>query len=680
MKTLKDPLQPLIDFVGDLHTFQTDVQAIQPVTVDLQTALVDFEKVLGAPAEAEQDLADFKTFLELVGDAVSFLSDIEFLEFLEVLEDPIQTLQTGVGDAVDLLKDLDSALDDVRDVVKKLNTPVNDVATVATDLDQHMGVWVRQMNLIDDSVQLAQGVALLVEGSFGDEIEKIVDVYLGVAKDLEQVVSPVVNALEEVKTSVSAAKTELAKLSKPLEPVTAIAKTVESAFDKVSFLKPVLKDLKDALKPVLWVLKAVSCLIKKILDPIIKPILKATGIEKKIKGLFDNLLGISDIKQAVTQAKDAVASGASGFTGAIDDLISKGGDLAKLKGGVVSALDKALDSTFDQQIQMLGEALGKAPKNKNVNVAPFTSGYDKFWGIVANVLNLLKANSTSHDVTVVIDTILGAGNALIEANKNAGLPFRVGELPLFEGSSGPTADEVAFWTKAKAYLEALKANTKSSQVLTMIDTAVGAGDGYFQTQDPGDSQQVLILDNPRLEGENMSMTQTDSTSTTTSDPATFQLVIQVIAELFPAIQAIFALIDEKIKNPAFKVAADTILGAIGGFLKGQGFAINTKYKADIPKEDEIIITLNNINPPTVTTGDGTNIPVTAVPSNPTEIDVNHQKFCQEWPAVEGLLTYFEATVLPTLPAHFRVAVATLIQAILNAGEDASKELCHKAAA
>ncbi len=679
MASYQDPLQPILDLVGDLNTLQKGAQAVAPLTQDLNTDLQNLETALGVPVKAKTDLSDLDSLLGDIKDLVEVLSDIEFLEFLDIMVEPIKALQSGIGDAVDALGDLDDALSPIRKTASEFQTPVNDVNKVVTELEAQMGTWVRQLMIIDDSVQLAQGVALLVEGDFSQELDKVIGVYTGMATDLQKVVSPVTSAIGTVKSDIQSAQTGFHDFTSHFSDVVDIAGKVDDAFKKISFLKPILHAIHDALKPVEWAFKAIACVFKKVVKPILDAVIPRS-FRDEIKHLFEKLLDISGIQTAVQDAETFVKQQTQNLTQSLESLLTQAKTLTGQNATVISTLDQYLDASFNQQLATLAKALGKAPKNGDIDIAAYTTGYDHFWAIANNLLNLLKVNSNQHDVIVTIDGLLGAGNALLSSNKGKNLDFRATPHP-GTVTTAPSADAVAFWLKVRSYLQTIQANTTDSNVLAMVDGAIGTGNGYFQTQSSS-AETLRFLPTP-IESGDSTMYPTDTQSSTgTPSGSTAHFILQVIAELFPALQSIFTLIGQKL--PKLKPVLDGFVGGLGGVLKGEGFAINTKYEADLPAKGEYIIQLNNINPPTVTNPGGTSFPVKPVPPSTALTAGEHSDrgFCAAWPVAAVALRELEEilknlnTLPPNPPSKEHIELIQAIQVLLGIGQQIYTLQCH----
>jgi hypothetical protein len=192
-----------------------------------------------------------------------------------------------------------------------------------------------------------------------DELAKVMkplsDFIKGIADIVNAIISTLGSAFKDIQGTLEKVKSGLGEFEN-------IVKPIKDAFDAIE----------RAIAPVKWVLDALECIIKKILEPVVDEILKATGIEALLKPLLDQIetaLGVKplfDLIQANINERSSTEWQGKGGTQAVSaGSTAWSGIVSNLK--QYNSRDKG--NTY-QLIMKMVEALTNSPSGQGPFVLP----------------------------------------------------------------------------------------------------------------------------------------------------------------------------------------------------------------------------------------------------------------------------------------------------------------------
>lgn len=295
-KGLVPPLQTATGVVGDLHSGLSALGDIDSVLKALRemVLLLDGAALALAPVPGIGELA--------IGFEESVLAPTT-----TTLADLSKTYDAIYRDAI---KPAIKVLADVKAGLSRITTVVEDVTITVPQVLNTVQVM---SYLLDIAVPLTD---LLKGSEAGARLH-------GVVSEMKSVRDRVGTALTPFAAGMKVIAADLAPFAEDLQRVFAAigdgAKEAMGCLKKVGDkLKPIADGFHkalDAVAPVRWALKAVECIVDKILRPVVEWILKVTGLESLLDGIKDKIeewLGIKPILEAVRKNVKPEAMSSSG--------------------------------------------------------------------------------------------------------------------------------------------------------------------------------------------------------------------------------------------------------------------------------------------------------------------------------------------------------------------------------
>lgn len=278
------------------------------MSTDINTVITDLKSTAATTNIARDVIDTVQSGLDVASNAASAAGD--FYDDVKKLEDLAEAIEsvTGVlskfgpvGKIVSLLDDVIGTVENRIEALRKgAGTAENSFETLANTLDgANTSLSVVDVALadlsadIDGSISSLADTATLMERDWSDlndtqnETLETADALIATLND---------GRLDTAQTAITTVANAVGALPGMLDPIEDIAATFSAATkqlakvtDKLKPLLGPLEAIETALSPVSWVLDKADWLVSKIIDPILDPILKATGITGLIEDVADSI-------------------------------------------------------------------------------------------------------------------------------------------------------------------------------------------------------------------------------------------------------------------------------------------------------------------------------------------------------------------------------------------------------
>lgn len=375
-----------------IGTIDSALDKIQKA-IDSSENLDDFVKNVQSTLKILKFFPPIKSIVTLAEEVVDQAKNrtAAFTTKLKDLENSIQDYKTQIDDWDKSLESAIKKTSTVKKAVSLFKLKVDEVRDVVDSFDTNA-----------PSTAIAAEARLeALAGALNTDASDFLDTNFGTT-DL----ADVFGSLDADITGIRNGFGNLTSLPNNLAKV---ASAFTYVYSKIKFIDGPLDILRNALSPVLWVVEKADWLISKVLDPIIDPILDATGVTKLIDTLADQIGGLLPDLGLIPSVSE--------FTAKIEALLAQQSVLLDVS---------TLSDFFDEAGSFLNGLEQSA-----------TAGNDIFLGDTVDVGGVSLVVDFVFDGLGGDDVIRGAlGNDLLSGGAGADLIIATGGLDTVDGGAG----------------------------------------------------------------------------------------------------------------------------------------------------------------------------------------------------------------------------------------------------
>lgn len=294
------------DIVNSLKNIQKGSEKLDPILTSFIDKLSTVNEIVNTVFKLIHDVDICCKAISTLKKIASSLSGVPFIGSIASVICKILEVALTSANAIHLtLRELDKVLKNVDKLLKKAYGGLDELTKCNKMVHDHIPEFTRTLQIIDYIIQMAKIVEPIV---IGEDIKKRLNTLLSHLENIEKVASIPINELnnflEEISSIISSVKNECDNVKEKTKGLTNAVTNIGKA---VSILKPIgdaLNSVINTIAPIKWVLDAVECLINKILKPVIDAILKATGLQRLIDILSEQLMKLLGIDFIVGILKD----------------------------------------------------------------------------------------------------------------------------------------------------------------------------------------------------------------------------------------------------------------------------------------------------------------------------------------------------------------------------------------
>lgn len=383
------------------------------------------DKLLAAVKSAEKTIDKAKNlddFVDDLGKVLLVLKSFPPLKALaKVAEKVVKSAEKKSGEFLEDLEDLQREID-------KFETRIKDAKAVVSDQKRDFDADKADLSAAIPGIEAIQAVFQAADLDAPASLSVLEDNADNLLAALNTQFPQ--ERLQALVDNITATTEALAALAPMSEVFDIIAAAFEKTLSKVSFLDGPLDGLVDALDGFLWVLEKIDSIISFVLDPIIDPILSATGLDDLIEDLADSITSLlPDIDL-------------------LDPFANLGADLTALFGSVenpASPLDITFIQTFlDAKNTLFGLLYGEAGFLAPL-FAEGTDGFDILVGRPGVDLGFIEFGSNFEGGDTGDILIGGRASDVLNGGAGNDLIIATGGEDIVDGGAG---DEDIFATVA----------------------------------------------------------------------------------------------------------------------------------------------------------------------------------------------------------------------------------------
>lgn len=350
-----------------LNGIADECHEIEPYLEKAEVISQDVEHISLAVMSIEKYSKDLEESLVVLSDLCLILGAIPFVgAFVSRVGEVLKKVNIPVKDLYKLAKDAKPGIETVKQSSKALSKECAFFKKEMNFADSHFRNYANSLDMLANCIK----VLTIVSESFSNEKTKAG--FEGLIDDIETTIEHISSGINDVEKEIKAAQETIHQLNSEFEkaakPFIKISESISKACDSISsFFSPIthaFNKIINAIKPIKWLLKGLSKIFKKIIDPIINKILDLIGINKlldKINQKIEELLHIDEIKQKITIIEDKVSEETIGkITEKINqmeihlqqqyDQLSKLVSLDIVEDKVMTFLKSSYDSFMNQEL------------------------------------------------------------------------------------------------------------------------------------------------------------------------------------------------------------------------------------------------------------------------------------------------------------------------------------------
>lgn len=302
-------LQNLKHTASHVGTLVAPVNQVDSLVTDVDSLLNDIVDILNFAQEVDE-------IIEIMAEALNFLDAIPIVgEVAAIMAEAIEVIADAFQEALEALEELKSSIiTPVQDVLKDMEAGLTDIRKVLIDISQDVPGYVNTIEILLCLSQIATPVADILKkahthGGAATRLETVLKSFNEVGSD----VGTAVNALSPVIDGIDDAVNVLVDLFEAMTGQNAGTNASSqknnstSAHGSAQNTGDGFSRMQNAIKPVAWVLDAIFCIFKEILEPIINAILDATGLKTLVEDAADAIfakLGVSPKNPVLANMSD----------------------------------------------------------------------------------------------------------------------------------------------------------------------------------------------------------------------------------------------------------------------------------------------------------------------------------------------------------------------------------------
>lgn len=298
-------LQNLKSTTAQVGKLQAPITSIQSLVQDVDTLLADIVDILNFAEEVD-------SIIEVVAEALNFLDAVPIVgEIAGIMAEVIETIADAFQEALETMQELKSSIiSPVQDVLKDMKIGLTDIRKVVVDISQKVPGYVNTVEILLYLSQIASPIAKILEdtntpGGAATRLDAVLTAFNKVGTD----VGDAIGALSPVLTVIEDAVKVLVDLFDAITGQNAGSQAQNQKSDSTNAHGNAqntgdgFSRMQNAIKPVAWILDAILCIFKEILEPIINAILEATGLKAAVDAAAEAIfckLGVSPQNPVLT--------------------------------------------------------------------------------------------------------------------------------------------------------------------------------------------------------------------------------------------------------------------------------------------------------------------------------------------------------------------------------------------
>jgi peptidoglycan hydrolase CwlO-like protein len=311
---------------ANLKSLGGDVSALQEPVNNVCAGIAKVKSLLAKPKQLSSMLGSIRSRADTLSKVARFLSVFPIVgTVMGQVANVLRRVSRSVGQMKLAADRVHAKLKPAKEVVTKGEKPVASAKQTLDATQARLTSWL--------------GMTTALRAQFGDTPPAAVEQAVA---GINAAMTPPMTAIDgvEKKAAPPLKKVDRAfsSVERLMKPVTDSLAAAEGLTRALSPLEKPLNVLRDALKPVEWALQALSWVAKKVIDPIVKPILCAFRIDRLIAQLEGALNPLAKVLAPLSNAVAAIGRALASVTGDVAAVVTALEPLGKAS----TDLDKAM--------------------------------------------------------------------------------------------------------------------------------------------------------------------------------------------------------------------------------------------------------------------------------------------------------------------------------------------------
>lgn len=295
-----------------LNDIADECHGVEPYLEKAEVIIQDVENISSAVMSIEKYSKDLEESLVVLSDLCYVLGAIPFVgAFVSRVGTVLSKVKIPLKDLNKLATEAKPLIETIKQSSKTLSKECAFFKKEMNFADSHFRNYASSLDMLVNCIK----VLTIVSESFSNEQTK--KEFDGLIADIETTIDHVSSGINDVENEIKAAQQTVSQLNddfeKAAKPFIKVSDGINKAFGSISsFFSPIthaFNKILNAIKPIKWLLKALSAVFKKIINPIINKILDLIGINKlldKINQKIEELLHIDELKQKITDIEEKI--------------------------------------------------------------------------------------------------------------------------------------------------------------------------------------------------------------------------------------------------------------------------------------------------------------------------------------------------------------------------------------
>lgn len=363
---------PFADTLADLGSTLTKFSPLVKPIDAINTMLTDIDDMLKAVGDLIISFQGIDGLIELVGEALEFLSAIPIVgEIADLFASLIEGFATTFQDILTTAQQLDTdVIKPVINVLSDIVSGLGDARAVVVDLSQKVPGYINTIEILHYLSEIATPIVGVLTGTKpGQDLSAVLQTFQTVQQDVGK-------ALAFFDPAILAVGTGITALMDVFNAITAAFGTagrdalaaVEAAANALKPISDGFNNMVNAIAPLKWVLDALACIFNTILKPVIDLILEATGLKSLVdeaaQAVFQKLgigpvlnsantnLGNGQISAASAKLGPSQGAGTSSLWDATETALGqyRSGDSSATKTAILTVISAITQTPIDPTI------------------------------------------------------------------------------------------------------------------------------------------------------------------------------------------------------------------------------------------------------------------------------------------------------------------------------------------
>lgn len=297
-----DILQKLTAIRGSIVHVNQSLSQVDSLLCEVEKVLLDVERIIHLVRECT-------TSLKVLRETSTALSSVPIVGgCINALSKAIGAVEKALKPLSGVLSKVDNCLSSLKKEIKLFHAGTSETISFTKLAETELPKIVNTLTVLNYLLQIVKVLLPIVEGT---DLQQKMDAIREKLDGIENAVRLPIQQFDESLVTVSASLTSIRdwcnELKRKTKGITQIAQAFQSVSNIISPIGNAIKKILNAIAPIRWVLQAVSCLIDKVLTPVVNAILKATGLQHLIDKMEQSImekLGISKLLDELTSVID----------------------------------------------------------------------------------------------------------------------------------------------------------------------------------------------------------------------------------------------------------------------------------------------------------------------------------------------------------------------------------------